>query len=204
MEAIFNNNLGHFNAPVKRHVIDMLVGFAESERPLALLKDRPAYLILEDLWQDRYKAGTYEGLMDLGDSTLFLCGFYPEHLARTRRGAAGLGTYLDIGQNSYDYAVQVGRHLANCDPPISVPFQLADNFKYAARAIFGARARLDPGVVLMGQETIREIFYYMGMGSSFSVEKLSERAALHVAHSSEKPVEKAHKRENPGLRIVSH
>ena len=178
----FKNNLSGLidDAEIKDYVADMMVRFAHPSVLSVFSDDKTDSLRFDSLLNDPEKHKKYSSLTKIGDAYLWLSGFFPAYLAKTKKSGLGLRNSLQTGQTAYNYAVSVGTQLDSPDPEVGTVSRLGDNFGGLVKAIFELKMRTDIGVLSLSPDVIGEISDTLYGGRPLSVYKHKEKPMLRV------------------------
>jgi len=128
------------------YVADMMVRFSEPKSLSIFFDKRSDSEKFDAVWRNPSKVEAYKQFRDLGDSYLWLCGFYPAFLSKQRKPSLGMKNYTGAGQTSYNYAVSVGNCIKCAAPNVGTLSRVSDNFRGLAKSIFELKTRIDIGI----------------------------------------------------------
>jgi hypothetical protein len=148
----FSANLPIKDKEIRSHVVNVLDSFVH-ERSLPIKEVVMDSVKVNDLFERK----EFMPLVHLGDTYMFMLGFFPEYCSGKRRFSMGIQFYIEKGVDSYNYAVALSYH--ETDQPISTGLvsKLSDNVKPNARAIIEMRRRFRNGEVVLDQEVCKEL-----------------------------------------------
>lgn len=167
------------------YVVDVLVQFSEECAFDPVFGERPFPVIIDELWANPDKMGSYNKFKGYADAFLWVCGFLPENVSKSRRSKPGLERYIQFGRDAYEGAIYLAGSLRISNQPVEAMCRVSRGFEQCSRAILEMRARLNVGSAMLPYETVDEISRVLYRG---------ENAAIRLAQIAG--------RENPGLRVV--
>ena len=138
LKDIFSENLkGQIrDSDVKNYIVSMLDAYA-FEKSLPSKKELPASVVINNY----YENGEFHHLRDRGDAYLFTCGWFPNHLAKSRKSSMGLKFYVEKGVESYNYALSLIYQMG-LNEDASIVSKLSSNFKDNVSALIVLKEKL--------------------------------------------------------------
>lgn len=95
---------------LKNYVANLMEEFVYKKKFMLFFDERGESVRFDDLFKkDKFYA--YNSFKDIGDTYLWFCGFYPEHLLMKRKSMLRLKDYISYGKTSYNYAVYFGNFI---------------------------------------------------------------------------------------------
>lgn len=183
---LFNANLTGLISELdtKKYVVKMLVEYVY-KRQLPIGEEELDSVKIARL----FESGSSE-LLDVGDSYLFLCGWFPEYVSRKRRKSMGLGFYIKKGVESYNYALSLV-HQRQIDYSPSLLSKLSDSFADNIIALIGLKVRLRNQKIAMHPEVYDEFRSCVGDGISPFIDGMVDRELLNNETSIEQRIAKS-------------
>lgn len=138
LKEIFSENLNGLikDSHVKNYVVSMLDGFV-FEKSLPSKDELPASVVIADYFENKQ----YSFLMERGDAYLFTCGWFPDHISKSRRHSMGLGFYIDKGVESYNYALSLIYQM-KLEEDASIVSKLSSSFRGNVSALINLKEKI--------------------------------------------------------------
>ncbi|MBD3312948.1 hypothetical protein GF345_00740 [Candidatus Woesearchaeota archaeon] len=178
------------------YVSGMLVRFAYEADFGRVFSEKPLSVGLYELWESGDKALAYDGFRKNGDAILWLCGFFPDRLAKHRkpRGShhvmgMGLGWYVEKGRLAYNSAIDLGNEIRVGGDQIETLSKVSGGFEDCSRAILEMRVRASEGNAVAEPEILNEIsdVLYKGQDAAARIVQIAGRVrpTLSFVHYDE-------------------
>ena len=153
LKDLFSSNLADFvkDVDIKSHLVSVLDSFV-SGRDTPTKEVKPHSVIVNEL----YEEGKYASLVMRGDAYLFMCGWFPDYVSRSKN-SPGMNFFIKKGIDSYEYALYL-MHKSRIKEKFSVISKLGSKFKENINAIVYLKASLQ-GEVIMTPESMYELKY---------------------------------------------
>jgi len=176
----FKNNLSGIieDTELKDYVSTMMVRFAHPSALSTFSDDKTDSLRFDSLLNNPERYRKYSDFTKIGDAYMWYSGFYPTHLAKTKKSGLGLRNSIQTGQTAYNYAVSVGNQINSPEPEVRTVSRLSDNFGGLVKAIFELKMRTHIDVLSLSPNVIGEISDTLYGGRPLSVYKHKERPML--------------------------
>jgi len=178
LRRFFERNLSDLvdEKELRNYLTGVMADVVLHDKTSIFFDERPTPVMLDDMWKQE-RAQAFDSFKTTGDVIMWLCGYFPEAMAKSRRARLGLREYIKTGKTAYDCAIYLGNVTKRPDvPTIS---RVSDHLAQLSGAIFDFRNRMNYAYLAnLNQETeeeIRQVFYKGGEISLYH-----ERARLKI------------------------
>ena len=161
---------------VRTHVAQIMVEHVERSRLRFLSDGLSETERFDQIWGSDNVSERYGGFRNIGDTYLWLSGFFPSYAAKTRPASLGIRHYMEAGKTAYQYAVSVRANLRLPDGGLCS--KMATGFEGLTRAVFELKMRTDASIVTLPGEVVEEVSEAMYRGAPIKLEKLADRVPL--------------------------
>lgn len=158
LKDIFSTNLSDLvkDKEVKDHVVDVLDDFVY-ERSLPIKEEIPDSVKIAK----HFENGECHELVRLGDTYMFMCGFFPEYLSENKKSSMGIKFYVEKGKDSYNYALSLSYYVKDKESSGLIS-KLSDTFVSNANALLQLRRKMKGGEVVIDPEVYNELRTVLG------------------------------------------
>jgi hypothetical protein len=138
------------------HLSDILAKYSFTNEVDVLNTEKTDTVLILESFQN----GDYKSLTQLGDSYLFLSGWFFEWASKRRHSSLGIKHYVKKGIESYNYAVDVANYgiaLDSDDLHPTLASKLSDFFKDNVCALVDLRSKVNNTVHILDQDLYHEL-----------------------------------------------
>ena len=163
---------------VRGHVAQIMVEHTERRRLKFLSDGLSDSERFDQIWKSDRVSERYGSFRQVGDTYLWMAGFFPGYAAKARRASLGIRHYIESGRTAYQYAVSARANLRVSGSGLCS--RLATDFEGLTKSLFELRMKTDPSVVTLPGEVVEEVSEAMYRGAPIRLEKLADRVPLRV------------------------